>query len=128
MDAAERPVVEYRFYPEAYPNVYIEAAKDLPEVQKVLWFDRFPVTRYHEEHGEPVVEFSDMRFPQVRRGRPAPFTYRVRFGPGGNVISQGWLSKASESTNNILIIMRLRNNRLVDDSPARKGLTSYLVL
>jgi hypothetical protein len=90
VDVAERPVVEYRFFPEAYPNVYIEAAKDLPEVQKVLWFDRFPVTRYHEERGEPVVEFSDMRFPQVRRGRPAPFTYRVRFGPGGNVISQGW--------------------------------------
>jgi membrane-bound metal-dependent hydrolase YbcI (DUF457 family) len=90
-NAAERPVVEYRFYPEAYPNVYIEAAKDLPEVQKVLWFDRFPVTRYHEERGEPVVEFSDTRFPQVRRGRAAPFTYRVRLGPGGNVISQGWL-------------------------------------
>lgn len=90
-DVAERPVVEYRFFPEAYPNVYIEAAKDLPEVQKVLWFDRFPVTRYHEERGEPVVEFSDMRFPQVRRGRPAPFTYRVHFGPGGNVISQGWV-------------------------------------
>jgi membrane-bound metal-dependent hydrolase YbcI (DUF457 family) len=89
-EAAERPVVEYRFYPEAHPNVYIEAAKGLPAVQKVLWFDRFPVTRYHEEHGEPVVEFSDMRFPQVRRGLPAPFTYRVRFGPGGNVISQGW--------------------------------------
>jgi membrane-bound metal-dependent hydrolase YbcI (DUF457 family) len=89
-NAAERPVVEYRFYPEAYPNVYIEAAKELPEVQKVLWFDRFPVTRYHEAHGEPVVEFCDMRFPQVRRGRAAPFTYRVRFGPGGNVISQGW--------------------------------------
>jgi membrane-bound metal-dependent hydrolase YbcI (DUF457 family) len=91
VNVVERPVVEYRFYPEAYPNVFIEAAKDLPEVQKILWFDRFPVTRYHEEHGEPVVEFSDMRFPQIRRGRAAPFTYRVRFGPGGNVIAKGWL-------------------------------------
>ena len=86
----ERPAIEYRFYPEANPNVYIEAAKELPQVQKVLWFDRFPVTRYHEEAGEPVVEFSDMRFPQIRRGRTPSFTYRVRFGPGGNVLEQGW--------------------------------------
>lgn len=86
----ERPVIEYRFYPEANPNVFIEAAKELPQVQKVLWFDRFPVTRYHEEAGEPVVEFSDMRFPQIRRGRTPPFTYRVRFGPAGNVLEQGW--------------------------------------
>jgi membrane-bound metal-dependent hydrolase YbcI (DUF457 family) len=86
----ERPAIEYRFYPEANPNVYIEAAKELPQVQKVLWFDRFPVTRYHEEAGEPVVEFSDMRFPQIRRGRTPSFTYRVRFGPGGNVLEEGW--------------------------------------
>jgi hypothetical protein len=86
----ERPAIEYRFYPEANPDVYIEAAKELPQVQTVLWFDRFPVTRYHEEAGEPVVEFSDMRFPQIRRGRTPSFTYRVRFGPGGNVLEQGW--------------------------------------
>jgi len=86
----QRPAIEYRFYPEASPNVYIKAAKELPEVQKVLWFDRFPVTRYHEEAGEPIVEFSDMRFPRMGRGRTPPFTYRVRFGPGGNVLDQGW--------------------------------------
>ena len=86
----ERPAIEYRFYPEANPNVYIKAAKELPEVQKVLWFDRFPVTRYHEEAGEPVVEFSDMRFPRMGRGRAPSFTYRVRFDPGGNVLDQGW--------------------------------------
>jgi membrane-bound metal-dependent hydrolase YbcI (DUF457 family) len=81
---------EYRFYPEAYPNVFIEAAKELPAVQKVLWFDRFPVTRFHQEGGDAVVEFCDMRFPQTRRGYAAPFTYRVRFSPGGNVLEQGW--------------------------------------
>lgn len=89
-DSAERAAVEYRFYPEAYPNVYVEAARELPEVQKVLWFDRFPVTRFHEESGEQVVEFSDMRFPQISKRRTPSFTYRVRFGPGGNVLSQGW--------------------------------------
>ncbi|MDP9339839.1 MAG: metal-dependent hydrolase [Acidobacteriota bacterium] len=82
--------VAYRFYPEAYPNVYIEAAQELLEVQKVLWFDRFPVTRFHEESGEQVVEFSDMRFPQIGKRRTPSFTYRVRFGPGGNVLYQGW--------------------------------------
>jgi membrane-bound metal-dependent hydrolase YbcI (DUF457 family) len=87
---AQRLPIEYRFYPEVSPNVYIEAAKELPAVQKVLWFDRFPVTRYREENGESVVEFADMRFAQVRTGRAAPFTYRVRFGPAGNVLSQGW--------------------------------------
>jgi hypothetical protein len=86
----ERPAIEYRFYPEANPNVYIEAAKELPQVEKVLWFDRFPVTRYHEEAGDPIVEFSDMRFPQIRRGRTPSFTYRVRFSPAGNVLEQGW--------------------------------------
>jgi membrane-bound metal-dependent hydrolase YbcI (DUF457 family) len=86
----EGPTIEYRFYPEANPNVYIEAAKELPQVQKVLWFDRFPVTRYHEEAGEPIVEFSDMRFPQMGKRRTPSFTYRVRFDPAGKVLEQGW--------------------------------------
>jgi membrane-bound metal-dependent hydrolase YbcI (DUF457 family) len=86
----ERPAIEYRFYPEANPNVYIEAAKELPQVERVLWFDRFPVTRYHEEAGEPIVEFSDMRFPQMGRRRTPSFTYRVRFDPAGKVLEQGW--------------------------------------
>jgi membrane-bound metal-dependent hydrolase YbcI (DUF457 family) len=87
----ERPPVEYRFYPEANPNAYIKAARELPEVQKVLWFDRFPVTRYHEEHGEPIVEFSDMRFPRMGRRHTPSFTYRVRFSPDGKVLEQGWI-------------------------------------
>ena len=86
----ERTAVEYRFYPEASPNVYIEAAKELSAVQKVLWFDRFPVTRFHEQAGEQVVEFSDLRFPQIGKRRAPPFTYRVVFGPGGKALSQGW--------------------------------------
>ncbi|HTG30699.1 MAG TPA: metal-dependent hydrolase [Methylomirabilota bacterium] len=88
---SERAPIEYRFYPEANPNVYIEAAKELPQVQKVLWFDRFPVTRYHEEGGEPIVEFSDMRFPPMGKRRTPSFTYRVRFDPAGKVLEQGWI-------------------------------------
>jgi hypothetical protein len=83
--------LEYRFYPDAIPNSYIEAAKRLPEVQKVLWFSRFPVTRFHKEGGDAIVEISDMRFRQIRRDRAPSFTYRVRFNADGNVVSQGWV-------------------------------------
>jgi membrane-bound metal-dependent hydrolase YbcI (DUF457 family) len=81
----------YSFYPDAPPNPYIEAAKRLPEVRTVLWFARFPVTRFHKEGAEAVVEISDLRFPQMKPGRPSSFTYRVRFAPDGTVISQGWV-------------------------------------
>lgn len=83
--------IEYHYFPDARSNSYIEAARRLPEVEKVLWFARFPVTRFHKEGDDAVVEFFDMRFPQVRRDRPASFTYQVKFGPAGNILSQGWL-------------------------------------
>jgi hypothetical protein len=82
--------LNYRFYPDAPPNSYIEAAKRLPEVQTVLWFDRFPVIRFHKEGAEAVVEIADLRFPQIRPDRPASFTYRVRFAADQTVLSQGW--------------------------------------
>jgi hypothetical protein len=81
----------YSFYPDAPLNPYIEAARRLPEVRTVLWFARFPVTRFHKEGTEAVVEISDLRFPQLRPGHPSSFTYRVRFAQDGTVISQGWV-------------------------------------
>jgi membrane-bound metal-dependent hydrolase YbcI (DUF457 family) len=87
---AALPTLEYRFYPNTLPNLYTEKAQQLPEVQKVLWFSRFPVTRFHQEGDDAVVEILDRRFPQVRLDRPSAFTYRVRFGAQGQVISQGW--------------------------------------
>jgi membrane-bound metal-dependent hydrolase YbcI (DUF457 family) len=91
--AAAAVPLEYRFYPDAPANSYIAAAKRLPEVQTVLWFSRFPVTRFHKEGNEAIVEISDLRFPHVRPDRPASFTYRVRFGADGNVVSQGWVRR-----------------------------------
>lgn len=88
--AAEAPPINYSYSPEAISNTYIDKARALPEVQKVLWFDRFPVTRFHKEGDEAIVEILDKRFPQIRPGHPAPFTYRVRFDAAGKVISQGW--------------------------------------
>jgi membrane-bound metal-dependent hydrolase YbcI (DUF457 family) len=89
-NSAKALPVEYRFYPDAPGNPYIDAAKRLSQVQKVLWFSRFPVTRFHKEGGDAIVEISDLRFPHVRPDRPASFTYRVRFDPSGTVLSQGW--------------------------------------
>jgi membrane-bound metal-dependent hydrolase YbcI (DUF457 family) len=84
---------EHRYFPDAPPNSYIEVAKRLPEVQKVLWFSRFPVTRFHKESDVAIVEISDIRFAPMRRDRPAAFTYRVRLGAAGNVLSQGWVTR-----------------------------------
>ena len=89
--AANARVLEHTYYPDAFPNQFIEEARQLPEVQKVLWFARFPVTRFRKDGSDAVVEFSDLRFPQIRRDRPASFTYRVRFAPDGKLISQGWV-------------------------------------
>jgi len=86
-------VIQHTFYPDAFPNPFIEEARRLPEVQKVLWFSRFPVTRFYKEGPDEVVEIADLRFAQVRRDRPAAFTYRVRFAPNGTLLSQGWVRR-----------------------------------
>jgi len=100
MDLTDKPASdtelltrEHHYYPDAPPNSFIDAARRLPEVQKILWFSRFPVTRFHKEGDVAVVEISDIRFVQTRRDRPASFTYRVRFSPVGNVLSQGWVRR-----------------------------------
>ena len=100
MDITQKPASdsefltqEHRYYPDAVPNSYIEAARRLPEVQKVLWFARFPVTQFHKEGEAAIVEISDVRFPRTQAGRPSAFTYRVRFGSDGNVASQGWVTR-----------------------------------
>jgi membrane-bound metal-dependent hydrolase YbcI (DUF457 family) len=100
MDLSDKPASdtelltrEHHYYPDAPANSYIEVAKRLPEVQKVLWFSRFPVTRFHKEGDVAVVEIADIRFASFRRDRPAGFTYRVRFGADGTVLSKGWATR-----------------------------------
>jgi membrane-bound metal-dependent hydrolase YbcI (DUF457 family) len=90
MSNAGASPVEYSYYPDALPNRWVAEARALPEVQKVLWFSRFPVTRFHKEGDTAVVEISDLRFPKIRPDRPASFTYQVRFAADGMVLSQGW--------------------------------------
>jgi membrane-bound metal-dependent hydrolase YbcI (DUF457 family) len=83
----------YKYFPDAPMNNFIQHTRELTEVQKVLWFDRFPVTRFHKEGSDAVVEILELRFPPMRPDRPASFTYRVRFDADGKVISQGWETK-----------------------------------
>ncbi|HLK03404.1 MAG TPA: metal-dependent hydrolase [Candidatus Acidoferrum sp.] len=85
--------ISYKYFPDAPTNLWIARAKQLPEVQKVFWFARFPVTRFHMENGEAIVEISDARFPKIRPDRPGGFTYRVRFDAAGNVRAKGWVSR-----------------------------------
>jgi membrane-bound metal-dependent hydrolase YbcI (DUF457 family) len=89
--AVAKVPLTYNYFPDAPANNWIQQARQLPEVQKVLWFDRFPVTRFHKEGDEAVVEILDKRFPTVRPDRPAAFTYRVRFDAAGNVVEKGWV-------------------------------------
>lgn len=89
--ASDMASLEHHIYLDAPPNSYIDVAKQLPEVQKVFWFARFPVTQFHKEGNDAVVEISDLRFSHLRSDRPAPFTYRIRMDESGRVISQGWL-------------------------------------
>ena len=91
--SGDSAAIEHTFYPDAPANAFVEEARRLPEVQKVLWFSRFPVTRFHKEGREAVVEFTDLRFAQIRKDRPASFTYQVRFSAEGSLVSQGWLRR-----------------------------------
>jgi len=98
MDLSDKPsdaqliAQEHHYYPDAFPNSYIDAARRLPEVQKVLGFARFPVTRFHKEGDVAIVEFADIRFQSALRDRPSSFTYRVRFAADGSVLSKGWVT------------------------------------
>ena len=85
----ELPPIEYSYYPDAPSNSFTDTAKHLRQVETFFWFARFPITRYHKEGTDSVVEFFDARFPHRDRG-PSPFTYQVRFDASGAVLSQGW--------------------------------------
>jgi membrane-bound metal-dependent hydrolase YbcI (DUF457 family) len=92
-NSASAAPIEHTYYPDAPTNSWIEKARALPNVQKFLWFARFPVTRFHMEGSEAVVEILDARFPQIRRDRAPAFEYQIRFAPDATVLSQGWLKK-----------------------------------
>jgi membrane-bound metal-dependent hydrolase YbcI (DUF457 family) len=90
-NSSNSDAIEHTYYPDAAPNALTAKARELPDVQKLFWFARFPVTRFHKERNESVVEFFDARFPKLRPDRPSAFDYQVRFSADGAVLSQGWV-------------------------------------
>jgi membrane-bound metal-dependent hydrolase YbcI (DUF457 family) len=92
--------VMIRFFKNADANSYIDAARNLRDVQTFLWFARFPLIQYLELNGQPTVRIVDMRFygiiprPQFDTGEgvTSSFTYQVVFNPDGRVVSQGLLN------------------------------------
>jgi len=88
-----------QFFPQAPPNQYVASARGLSEVQTFLWFARFPLFKFFERDGKPVVEISDLRFYGQRRAAtlrgdiqpPTNFTFEVVFSPDGKILSRGRL-------------------------------------
>ena len=86
------------FFPQA-SNRYVASARGLSEVQTFLWFARFPLFRFFERDGKPVVAISDIRFYGQRRSaslhgdlqQPPNFTFEVVFSPDGKILSHGRL-------------------------------------
>jgi len=54
---------------------------------------RFPLTQFHQEGAFAIVEFSDLRFPQIRKDRPASFTIASAFHQREVSISKGWVKR-----------------------------------
>lgn len=88
--------VKLAYFSQAQPNRYLAAAREFPDVQKFLWFARFPVARYLERNGQPIVQITDLRFygnrPQAAQaGSDAAFdsgfTFEVTFDQNGRVVS-----------------------------------------
>jgi membrane-bound metal-dependent hydrolase YbcI (DUF457 family) len=87
------------FFPQARPNQFVAQARGLSEVQTFLWFARFPLFRFFERDGKPVVEISDLRFYGQRRAaslqgevdQRTTFTFEVVFAPDGKILSHGRL-------------------------------------
>jgi hypothetical protein len=88
-----------QIFPQAAPNPYIAAARELSDVQIFLRFARFPLFQFSERDGKHVVDISDVRFYGDRRpaapldenGAQTNFTFEVVFAPDGKVLSQGRL-------------------------------------
>ena len=92
--------VKFQVFPQAAPNRFIDAARQLRDVQTFLWFARFPLFQYSERDGQSIVQIIDLRYYGMRAGaQPSSsmstprsnFAFQVVFAPDGHVISHGFL-------------------------------------
>jgi membrane-bound metal-dependent hydrolase YbcI (DUF457 family) len=91
--------VQIQYFNQPQPSRYLDAAREVPDMQKFLWFARFPVARVLDRDGQSVVQITDLRFYGNRPQAPRPaadaafdggFTFEVVFGQDGRVLSDHW--------------------------------------
>ena len=96
LDEFSHDRVPLQIFNNAVDNQYIEAARNLRDVQTFLWFARFPLFQYSVLDGHPTVRIADLRFfgdrPLPARsvtaeGIVTTATYEVVFTTDGKVIS-----------------------------------------
>src|SRR5437016_14166011 len=70
--ASPEAAIEYGYYPDALDNPFIEEPRQLPQVKTVLWFARFPLTRFRPDAEASTVSTVDLALRPARPGqRPA---------------------------------------------------------
>lgn len=93
-DLRQSEPAPFRFLPDSPTDAFTRRALDEPDVQLYLTFARFPSIQTSVENGEHLVEFSEDRFVNGRRGARSPFTYLVVFDAAGDLLEQGFQTNA----------------------------------
>lgn len=92
IDTDDDQLARFVFFHDSPSNPFIDKAFRLPSIQTYLGFARFPLVRYFKTGRDNVVDLYDLRFFNFRERRSRhPFTYRVVFGPDGQLVRQGWI-------------------------------------
>jgi membrane-bound metal-dependent hydrolase YbcI (DUF457 family) len=93
-DLRQSQPAPFHYVPDSPMDAFTERALQDPDVQVYLTFARFPSIQTSVENGEHLVEFSEGRFVNGRRGARSPFTYLVVFDAAGDLIEQGFQTNA----------------------------------
>ena len=93
-DLRQKSPAPFTFVPDSPRDDLTARALEEPDVQLYLGFARFPSIQSAVRNGERIVEFSEDRFVNGRRGTRSPFTYVVVFDSAGEPIEQGFQANA----------------------------------
>ncbi len=91
LDLSDEAPRSLEFFANSPPNAYLEESRQLSEVERYLWFARFPWLTYRQEGETHVIEYRDLRFARPSNRGEAPFTFRVLLDHQGTVLSSGLL-------------------------------------
>jgi membrane-bound metal-dependent hydrolase YbcI (DUF457 family) len=93
-DLRQKQPAPFAFVPDSPADAFAKRALAEPDVQLYLTFARFPSIQTSVVNGQHLVEFSEDRFVNGRRGARSPFTYLVVFDTAGTLIEQGFRTNA----------------------------------